>query len=134
MAFMLRRLAGAFFAMMVLFSGGACAKEAPAPTIQLVPPQPVPSPDVTSPKDFAKGHSKIPVTAQSRCGEVGAMQYMLMSTRQLAFLATSIDSDETVHIYMRNPKTEQWAELEMAPNLTACIVREGRDFHFMFKQ
>ncbi|MDE1151139.1 MAG: hypothetical protein PW788_01265 [Micavibrio sp.] len=133
MAFKQWHGAAAFFVLLMSLSTAVLAAE-PAPVIQAAPPQPSPSTSVTTQKDFAKGHSKTPVTANSRCGEVGAMQYMLMSERKLAYLATAIDSAQIVHIYMRNPKTESWAELEMGSDLIACIVREGTDFHFLFKQ
>ncbi len=86
-----------------------------------------PPPDTVTPAPEKKAESH----PTRLCGEVGKMQKMLMQQQKLAFLGTSIDSDEVVHIYFRSNIDERWAEMEMDDNLQACIVREGYDFHFL---
>jgi len=70
------------------------------------------------------------VTTTTACGEVGAMDRMLMKERKLAFLATSIDHNEAVHIYFINRQNGDWVEMVMGSDLNACIVNEGVDWNF----
>ena len=86
-----------------------------------------PPPETVVPVEAAKQEPQ----PKRMCGEVGKMQKMLMQQQKLAFLGTSIDSNEVVHIYFRSNIDERWAEMEMDDNLQACIVREGYDFHFL---
>ena len=82
--------------------------------------------------ELPKGETKTTittVTTTTQCAEVGAMDRMLMKERKLAFLATSIDKAQAVHIYFINHEGE-WVEMVMDNNLQACIVNEGTDWNF----
>ena len=70
----------------------AVAKTVKHTAIETVPPAPAaPAPAATA--------TITTVTTTNICGEVGSMDRMLMKQRKLAFLATSIDKAEAVHIY-----------------------------------
>lgn len=90
------------------------------------------APGTTTPVASAPATTAITtVTTTNLCGEVGSMDRMLMKQRKLAFLATSIDKAEAVHIYFISHATGDWAEMIMDDKLNACIVNEGTDWHFI---
>lgn len=103
-----------------------------ATALLLATPIPVQAAESGTPVPADKPETAVTVvTTTTRCAEVGAMDRMLMKDRKLAFLATSVDKAEAVHIYFVNRRNGDWVEMIMDGDLTACIVNEGTDWHFV---